>query len=244
MTNQVSREPDHDCCGPASSEVPSPMESRGSLGKWSMPGAVGAAIVASACCWLPLLLLAFGLSAGGVAGFFEAVRPFFLAAAVLFLGAGFYFVYIRKAKCAPGETCATPNLKVQKFNRSMLWITTVLVAGFALFPYYSPVLIRATAGGGPVDLSPTRTEASQPAVTETYLFNVEGMTCAGCAALLEIQLTKLPGVSRAEVSYPDATALLYVAESDLDANAVAAAAKRAGFTAIPATAPQDATPPE
>ncbi|GIW77721.1 MAG: hypothetical protein KatS3mg104_2784 [Phycisphaerae bacterium] len=59
----------HDCC---SSQAPvqliegtSGQANRMSL--WSTPAAVGSAILSSACCWLPLLLLAFGLSAGGVA---------------------------------------------------------------------------------------------------------------------------------------------------------------------------------
>ncbi len=33
------------------------------------------AVISSACCWLPLLLLAFGLSGGVVAASFESWRP-------------------------------------------------------------------------------------------------------------------------------------------------------------------------
>ena len=38
-------------------------------------GAVVTSIVASACCWLPLLLIAFGFSAAGIGSIFEEYRP-------------------------------------------------------------------------------------------------------------------------------------------------------------------------
>jgi hypothetical protein len=37
--------------------------------------AVVTSIVASACCWLPLLLIAFGFSAAGIGSIFEEYRP-------------------------------------------------------------------------------------------------------------------------------------------------------------------------
>ncbi len=36
------------------------------------------ALLSPACCWLPLLLIAFGASAAGVSGFFETYRPYLL----------------------------------------------------------------------------------------------------------------------------------------------------------------------
>ena len=41
------------------------------VGLWATGGAVISAILSSACCWLPFLLIAFGASAAGVSGFFE-----------------------------------------------------------------------------------------------------------------------------------------------------------------------------
>ena len=59
-------------------------------------GSVLAALIASACCWLPLLLVTFGVSAAGVSAQFESVRPYFLALTAVLLGAGFYFSYFRR----------------------------------------------------------------------------------------------------------------------------------------------------
>jgi hypothetical protein len=51
------------------------------------------AIVGSACCWLPLLLIAFGFSAVGVTSFFEQYRPYFLIVAFALLALAWYFTY-------------------------------------------------------------------------------------------------------------------------------------------------------
>ncbi len=86
--------------------------SRLTTGLWASAGAMASAILSSACCWLPLLLLAFGLSAGGMASFLEAYRPYLLGVTALLLGSGFYLTYFRKKKCGPDGSCAVPNRKL------------------------------------------------------------------------------------------------------------------------------------
>lgn len=49
-------------------------------------GALVTVVLGSACCWLPLLLVAFGFSAAGVGQFFEQYRPYLLTAALALLG--------------------------------------------------------------------------------------------------------------------------------------------------------------
>jgi len=163
------------------------------LGVWSAVGAVGAAVLSSACCWLPLALIGFGVSAAGVAGFFEAYRVHFLVVTALLLGSGFYFVYLRKPKCAPGEACAVPNRKLQRFNKVMLWTATVFVLGFAAFPNYVGYLLGGSDGNA---------AAQSAQVTRTYA--ITGMTCEGCAAHIKDVVEEVPGVAYAEVAYEDA----------------------------------------
>ncbi len=222
---------EHDGC-----TAPSPAHSqqaqtpdRSALG--SSLGAVGTAVLASACCWLPLLLLSFGVTAGGVAGFFETVRPFFLAAAVLFLGTGFYFAYFRgfrKPVCRPGDACAVPHRKLQRFNRAMLWVTGVFAIVFMLFPYYSPALVRAFAGA-PASAAAADGDSAAAAAATTRVFDIEGMTCAACAATLEVQLTKLPGVVEARVSFDNGTATVRSAPDAPSMRAVKDAVEAVGF---------------
>lgn len=227
MTDRHTQAKHDDCCSPQASDATGPAGSADRIGRFSTPAAVGSAILSSACCWLPLLLLAFGLSAGGVAGFFEAVRPYFLAAAGVFLGIGFYFAYFRKQACKPGEACAVPNPKLQRFNRAMLWVAAVFVIAFALFPYYSPALIRAFAGppasmgsSGPVN----------PAMPQTTrIYHIEGMTCSACAAGLEVRLAKLRGVTEARVSFGDRTATIRSAADEPPNRVVREAVEQSGF---------------
>lgn len=236
MTDQPNQSVcEHDCCATSAHAQNHQPESADQMGRGSTLAAVGLAILSSACCWLPLLLLAFGLSAGGVAGFFESVRPFFLVAAVVFLGTGFYFAYfrgVRKPACRPGEACGVPNPQLQRFNRAMLWVATVFVIAFTLFPYYSPALVRAFADS-PVNATPADGGTDPAAIAVTRVFRVEGMTCTACAATLEVQLAKLPGVAEARVSFDDGTATLRSAPETPSVEAVRAAVDGAGFTIAP-----------
>lgn len=164
------------------------------LGLWSAGGALTAAILSSACCWLPFVLIGVGVSTTGIAGLLEAYRVLFLVVTVLLLGAGFYFVYVRKPKCAPDETCPVPNPRLQRFNRVMLWISTALVLGFATFPSYVGHLV-----GGP----DTAVSAQVTQISRTY--GITGMTCEGCAARIEDAVEETPAVVSAQVSYGEGT---------------------------------------
>lgn len=52
-------------------------------------GALVSAIIASACCWLPLLLIALGVSGGALASIFETWRPVLLPTTFVLLGLAF-----------------------------------------------------------------------------------------------------------------------------------------------------------
>jgi copper chaperone CopZ len=78
-------------------------------------GAVFTAILGSACCWLPWLLIAFGFSAAEVGHFFEQVRPTFLTATFVLLGAAWCFAYwtaIRRA-CARLRRAPVPEAAIE-----------------------------------------------------------------------------------------------------------------------------------
>lgn len=134
-----------DCCALPPNE--SSAAPRRNVGLWSAGGALLAAILSSACCWLPLALIAVGASAAGVAGFFAAYRVHLLIATAALLGTGFYYVYFRKPKCAPGDACAVPNPRLQRFNKIMLWIATAFVLIFAAFPNYVGYLLGGDTTG-------------------------------------------------------------------------------------------------
>ena len=103
-------------------------------------GAVAAAVASALCCAGPLVAVALGFSAAGIAATFEPLRPWFLAATVLLLGAG--FVWLRREDqraCEPGSVCASPT--VRRRMRLWLWIATAIAIPFATFPWWSKFVL-------------------------------------------------------------------------------------------------------
>jgi len=90
-------------------------------------GLIGA-ILASSCCVAPLLLLTLGVS-GAWMGNLTALAPYqgyFIAATLVFLGAGFWYVYFKPKKaCEDDSYCASPQS--DRVIKVALWVATVLV---------------------------------------------------------------------------------------------------------------------
>ncbi|MBN4050154.1 cation transporter [Desulfobulbus sp. AH-315-M07] len=198
---------EEDCSAPAVESTPGEriaasqrsVEKQRRAGGWAAGGAVMGAILSSACCWLPLALVGVGVSAGGAGVFFEAYRFHFLAATAALLGAGFYFVYIRKPECAPGDVCEVPNPKLQRFNKIMLWVATAFVVSFALFPNYVGYLLGG--GGEPTALAADPPSAANATGAITRDYDVVGMTCEGCTVQIQTAVGDVPGVTAVGVDY-------------------------------------------
>lgn len=187
---------------------------------WASCGALLTAILSSACCWLPLLLLAFGASAAGIGSFFEEYRPYLLGLTALLLAGAFYLVYFRKPSCEDGE-CATPNPKLERFNKTVLWVAAISVLGFALFPNYIESLLA--------DSHEQVQTIKKEGLTE-FVVAIDGMTCEACAVHSQESLKKLPGVRSAEVSYEGKNATL-LAEKTVTEDTIRNAIEKAGYKA-------------
>ncbi|REJ65701.1 MAG: Mercuric transport protein MerT [Planctomycetota bacterium] len=174
-------------------------------------GAVGSAIVASACCWLPLVLLAVGVSGAGVAATLESYRPIFVTATIGFLGAAFYFTYRprrtadSKQGCCPTESTASKDccansgkrrFNMMTVNKAMLWVVTVLAIAFLFFPSYVGALL-GTSGGEQITDN-----------MNTAVFKIDGMTCEGCASTAEKAIRDVPDVVAVEVDYENGRAVV------------------------------------
>jgi len=90
-------------------------------------GLIGA-ILASSCCIAPLLLLTLGVS-GAWMGNLTGLAPYqgyFIAATLVFLGAGYWYVYFKPKKaCEDDSYCASPQS--DRVIKVALWVATVLV---------------------------------------------------------------------------------------------------------------------
>lgn len=205
-------------------------------------GALVAAVAASACCWLPLTLIAFGVSGGTLAARFEAWRPVLFPVTFALLGLAFYFTY-RKPKSAfkpeggtpaTGDACCalensgpadqpccppsgTTGFPLKKLNKVMLWVVTPFVLAFAFFPNYVGYLIT----GG--DTLAARKDLDK------VIVNIEDMTCEACAAKIEKSLRAVPGVEAADVDYTSGRALVGVLKgAEVPRQAILAAISKAG----------------
>lgn len=183
-------------------------------------GSVLTAILSSACCWLPLLLLAFGASAAGASAFFERWRPLFAGLAIVLLGVSFYSIYLRRAPCS-GGACATRRMRAGALSQVLFWLSAVLVTAFVMFPRYAGVAARAFYPDTSVDAS-----VPAGAATVVHRFRVEGMTCEACAAALEAELSRLPGVTRASVDYATGIAETESADGRIEAAVIEAIERR------------------
>jgi cation transport ATPase len=77
--------------------------------------------------------------------------------------------------------------------------------------------------------------AEANAVTTSVPFEVEGMSCASCAARVERVLTRQPGVRRATVNFATARALVEMDPETADPDALEAAVRRIGYALSRAT---------
>ena len=109
--------------------------------KGPLAAGVLAAIGASVCCVGPLLLLTLGIGGAWVANLtaVEPLRPWLIAATVVFLGLAFRRLYLQPQVCEPGAVCADPI--VLKRQRLIFWIVTVALLALLSVPWLAPFFL-------------------------------------------------------------------------------------------------------
>ena len=213
-----------------------PAKPSGSKGeKIAKIGTLVSAMMASSCCWLPLVLLAVGVSGAGIASTLEAYRPLFMVVTFGFLGGAFYFTYRPKKSatsggdgcCATeptnGEDCCAPATKgrfnMMSLNKAMLWVVTIMAVAFLFFPSY----VGALFGTG--DENVVTSDMHQTVI------KIEGMTCEGCATTVAQAIRRVPGILAVEVSYEKREAVVGTSSSQIVPNdEIVAALKQAGYS--------------
>jgi len=98
-----------------------------------------AALLASACCLGPLVLITLGVS-GAWIGNLSALapyRPIFIGIALVAMFFAWRRIYRSPEKCQPGEVCSLP--RVQLLYKVVFWLVSALVLIALLFPYALPL---------------------------------------------------------------------------------------------------------
>jgi mercuric ion transport protein len=94
-----------------------------------------AAILASACCLGPLVLVALGLSGAWIGNLtsLEPYRPFFIGCALVALFFAGRRIFRRAQTCEPGEMCAVPQTR--RVYKIVFGIVSALVLIALVYPY-------------------------------------------------------------------------------------------------------------
>jgi mercuric ion transport protein len=107
-------------------------------------GGLLGALAASSCCILPLALFGLGVSGVWIGNLTQLApyQPYFMAATIVFLGAGYGLVYrSSKFACADGDTCARPL--PNRLVKAGLILATVLVAAALGFDFLAPLFLNS-----------------------------------------------------------------------------------------------------
>ena len=103
-------------------------------------GGIIGAVLASACCIGPLVLLTLGISGAWISNLtaLEPFKPYFAAVTLGLVALGFWQVYFRpKPACAPGSYCASP--KSTLVIQIALWAALALVLAALSIDYWAPL---------------------------------------------------------------------------------------------------------
>ncbi len=97
-----------------------------------------AAILASACCLGPLVLLSMGIGGAWIANLtaLEPYRPLFIGLALIALFLAGRRIFRPAAECKPDEVCAIPSVRVA--YKLVFWAIAALVLVGLAFPSIAP----------------------------------------------------------------------------------------------------------
>ena len=108
-------------------------------GRWIAGGALVGAVLASACCVVPLVLVMLGISGAWIANLtaLEPYKPYVAAVTLALLGYGFWHVYFKpKPPCEDGTYCARPQSA--RTTKLALWFGLAVVIIALTLNWWAP----------------------------------------------------------------------------------------------------------
>lgn len=96
-----------------------------------------AAVLASACCLGPLLLVTVGVSGAWIGNLtrLEPYRPLFIVIALVTLFFAWRNIYRPVQACQPGEVCAVPQTR--RLYKVLFWASVALTLLALVYPYFA-----------------------------------------------------------------------------------------------------------
>lgn len=192
------------------------------------------ALGATACCTIPLLVGVLGLSvAGGWMRTMDVLHPWMMGGmVVVLLWWGVQtFRASRGASCADAK-CETPH------RRSGAWALAAHGVLMALV-LASPKLASCQFG----ESAPAAAQAA-PETTQAVVFEVEGMTCGGCAQGIQTTLRRAAGVIEVDVTHEPPHARIRYDLTETDEDSLRGLIDSIGYTVVGTVAPEASAPSE
>lgn len=180
------------------------------------------AIAASLCCITPVIaLLAGSSSIAANFSWIEPARPYLIGLSVVVLVFAWY-LKLKPAKTNDMDCNCETTKKVSFFqSKTFLAIVTVFAILMMSFPLYATIFYP----------KPTKQAAVVATVDDKQQvkFTIQGMTCAGCEAHVNSELSKVNGVVAYETSYATRSSLVTFDKSKVDVKTIEAAINKTGY---------------
>jgi mercuric ion transport protein len=108
-------------------------------GRASLAAGGIAAVLASACCLGPLVLITLGISGAWIGNLtaLEPYRPWFIGAALLAMVFAWRRIYRPAEACQQGDVCAMPQVRAA--YSIAFWIVSLLILIALAFPFVLPL---------------------------------------------------------------------------------------------------------
>lgn len=196
-------------------------KNQGKNGKLLGAGLVSA-VAASLCCITPVLALISGTS--GIASTFswmEPLRPYLIGITLLVLAFAWYQKLKPKSEEEIACDCEQDEKKPFMQTKPFLGIVTAFAMLMLAFPYYAHIFY------------PSNNKEEVVVVYESNIknrtFNIDGMTCTGCAAHIENDVNELSGIVRVEASYKNGIAEVQYDSTKVKSNKIKEAINKTGY---------------
>ncbi|MDZ4783271.1 MAG: mercuric transporter MerT family protein [Planctomycetia bacterium] len=189
--------------------------------RWSLAGALTAAIAASVCCLGPLVLVGLGVGGAWTSSLrvLEPYRPIFIAVTLGFLGFAFYRAYRTPAaaSCEPGSSCAVP--RAARVGRIALWIVAPILLALLAFPQLAPHLFGTNSTKGATNVP-----------IQQVVLKVDGMTCGSCTLHVRESLMHVDGTQDAKVTLDPPEAVVRYDPARTSVQSLEQATAKAGYS--------------
>lgn len=183
------------------------------------------ALAASICCITPVLAVLAGTT--GLASTFswiEPFRPYLIGFTILVLAFAWYQKFKPKAK--EEIDCECDDEKPKFINsKGFLFLITLFAVAMLTFPSYAPIFYSSP------DSSKEIVYVEQSNVKEIKV-TIEGMTCTGCEAHIEIEVNKLDGILNVSADYEAANTSVTYDETKVDLKKIEMAILSTGYKII------------